>query len=344
MVEIGSEFSLSLLLEKQGMRLPSNTVDYTYTFSGRTAIETVLENEPHIKKVMMPSYCCDSMMEPFRRKGIVICFYDVFYEDGLQVNLHIDKDADAVLWCNYFGFHQEIPDMSEFISRGGIVIEDITHSFLSEKQYHPQSHYLVASVRKWEPVFCGGYCGSMKKPLKIKPEKIPPMEFLNLKKSAMTAKRDYLAGDAAIRKEDFLKDFADSNHWLGENYSGLAIDEESEKILNSVDSQKQRQIRRNNAKTLYDGLKNCSNIKLLFEEPKMDCPLFVPVILETEKRNRLRKKLIENQIYCPVHWPKSDMGCESNLYSMELSLICDQRYGEADMNRMVNIIKNFENK
>ena len=72
----------------------------------------------------------------------------------------------------------------------------------------------------------------------------------------------------------------------------------------------------------------------------MDCPIFVPIL--TTNREAIRKKLIENEIYCPIHWPKPNDKCESNLYELELSLICDQRYNEADMQRIVDVINNCD--
>ena len=84
---------------------------------------------------------------------------------------------------------------------------------------------------------------------------------------------------------------------------------------------------------LYDGLKDA--VEFVFLKEDMDCPLFVPII--TKKRNEIRQFLTDNKIYCPVHWPKP-AGCESNLYDTELSLICDQRYSEEDMKRLVEVL------
>ena len=76
----------------------------------------------------------------------------------------------------------------------------------------------------------------------------------------------------------------------------------------------------------------------MFDIENMDCPLFVPVIIKNGKRDVIRKKLVDNEIYCPVHWPHPDANCESNLYEMELSLVCDQRYGREDMQRIVDVL------
>ena len=65
-----------------------------------------------------------------------------------------------------------------------------------------------------------------------------------------------------------------------------------------------------------------------------------------EVEKELRKYLIDNAIYCPIHWPKSKFHNGINqraemLYSQELSLVCDQRYGSEDMNRIVECIRKY---
>lgn len=341
-MEIGSEFSYDEQLGYKNMDLPKEIKDYMFTFCGRTSIETILKNEPNIKKVMLPSYCCDSMIEPFRRKGIEVSFYDVNYKNGLQINLKLDEDIDAILWCNYFGFTVEMPNLKSFINSGGVIIEDITHSFYSKKPYNKQSHYLVASIRKWEAVLCGGFCATTIEKLKNKPC-IPPSEtFLEIKKRAMILKKQYLEEKIKIEKSEFLNLFSKSNSWLASNYSGLTIDQESLNILKHINYDKHIAQRRTNAKVLYEGLKGCKNIDFLFSEDKMACPLFVPILVKNGYRDRVRKLLIENDIYCPIHWPCPQAECKSNLYDTELSLICDHRYTEKDMLKIVEVIKKFE--
>lgn len=330
--EIGSEFHR--LIPDQGCGYPFKSHE-KIVFSGRTAIETVLNNTPDAKKAALPSYCCESMIIPFHKAGIEVDFYDVWYEDSLHTNIDIPLDIDILLWCNYFGFKTEMPDISYFKERGGIVIEDITHSFLSEQQYHSQSDYLVASLRKWEPIYCGGYCAATKGELQYIPDTEPSDDFIRLKHQAMNLKSEYLADHDELKKPEFLRMFGESNKWLAENYSGLAIDSWSREYLSTVDIPGQREIRRSNARVLYDGLKD--KVQFMFSEESMDCTLFVPIILR-EGRDRIRRGLTENSIYCPIHWPKPQY-CESNLYDMELSLICDQRYNEEDMMRIVKVLK-----
>jgi hypothetical protein len=315
--EIGSEFHRVAPDSGHGLIYPRPGA---LVFSGRTAIEAVLRKMPDVHTALIPSYCCDSMIIPFRDAGIDVSFYKVEWDDGLKVE--IEGTANILIWCNYFGFKNVMPGFD------GVVIEDITHSILSDAPSHPQSDYLVASLRKWEPINCGGYCSVEVDGM------APPEGFINLKTAAMEMKTEYLKEPQAEKKERFLQMFGESNHWLAEQYSGLLIDSYSQHYLQNVDPEKQRRIRRENARVLYEGLNG--RVQFMFPLNEMDCPLFVPILLQN--RDRVRAYLIQKEIYCPIHWPKPK-DCESNIYDMELSLICDQRYGIEDMERIISVIK-----
>ena len=314
--EIGSEYHRMPIESGHGLALPRPG---SFVFSGRTAMEAVLKQLPNAHTALLPSYCCDSMIGPFRVSGIKTDFYHVNWDDGIKIES--EDTADIILWCNYFGFKNKMPDMD------GVIIEDITHSMLSEVQCHQTSSYLVASLRKWMPINCGGYCS-----VEVEGTE-PPDEFISLKSSAMELKTEYLKDLDSLKKPRFLQMFADSNHWLAKHYSGLSIDSWSRMYLSSINIEKQRETRRQNAHVLYEGLK--SKVQFLFPEEDMDCPLFVPILLEN--RDNIRNHLTKNEIYCPVHWSKPER-CKSNIYDMELSLICDQRYGVEDMERIVSTL------
>lgn len=71
-------------------------------------------------------------------------------------------------------------------------------------------------------------------------------------------------------------------------------------------------------------------------------PVYIPEI-----RDSIRKELIENRIYCPVHWPapvQLDVAAREkseNIYNQIMSIPCDQRYKEQDMKRLVDIINSY---
>lgn len=319
--EIGSEFHFIRSDNSNGIEFPRNG---SLTFCGRTAIETVLKEIPKTKSAVLPSYCCDSMIEPFRRAGIKVDFFDVNFTNELKIDI-VNKSSDVLLWCNYFGFKNEMPNYD------GIIIEDITHSLFSKESHHLRSDYLVASIRKWLPIYCGGYCSVNSN------FTLPPQEFIAKKAEAMNLKCNYLNSLNEEEKIKFLSDFNSSNKWLAENYSNLNIDTYSKDYISSVDVVTIREKRRKNATVLYEGLKD--KVEFMFDKNQMDCPLFVPIILRKD-RDEIRKHLSANKIYCPIHWPRPKENCKSNIYDLELSLVCDQRYSEEDMERVVSILKN----
>ncbi len=334
-LEIGSEFHKMPFETGKGLIYPQ-TQDAAWCFSGRVALGTILKNLTGIRKAMLPSYCCESMIEPFLREGIELVFYDVNYQDGLQVQLDIPTDVDVLLWCNYFGFSVPMPDVIDFVKRGGIIIEDITHSLFSKQVYHANSHYLVASLRKWEPIYCGGYAASMQTHLNDEPSQIPNAHFIALKSEAMELKTQYLSDADEKKKNRFLQLFKESAQWFNIASSGsFAIDTYSQKFLSCIDMNRRREIRQKNAKVLYHGLQN--KVNFLFPQEAMDCPLFVPIFCPT-RFERINSQLKENKIYCPNHWPHPSVNCQSNLYNKEISLVCDQRYTTKDMERMVEVI------
>ncbi len=105
---------------------------------------------------------------------------------------------------------------------------------------------------------------------------------------------------------------------------GIDID----KIVNS---------RVENAKIIYEKLKNNMNIRFLIQDyNEKDGLLFVPIMLEHNLRDNLRKYLIEKKVYLPIHWPLEEK--INNIFERELSLICDQRYTKKQISEYIDLI------
>ena len=335
--EIGSEFEQPKE-DQSGNGIKFPVQDYILTLSGRTAIELALEGIKTARKALLPSYCCDSMIEPFRKANIQVEYYDVSFDGELSIHIDISDDIDILLWCNYFGFRQNMPDMSFFKDRGGIIIEDITHSFLSDTVFNQQSDYLVGSVRKWDAVVCGGFYAPLRKRDRVFRLDTPPEQYIEKRTTAMRLKAEYIAEEDESKKPVFLKMYSECNKWLSEYYSHMGIDDYSRRYLNKVNIGEYQAIRRENGEFLLHALEHMKGIYPLFPLEQMDCPLFIPLVVPAN-RNRIRDILTENGIYCPIHWPHPNASCKSNLYELELSLVCDHRYGIKDMQRMVSVLE-----
>ena len=95
------------------------------------------------------------------------------------------------------------------------------------------------------------------------PVRFPNEIFISQKKRAMQDKVAYLNGNQDIKKV-FLYDFAKSNEWFANSYEGVKIDSESRSYLENIRYFDDCKSRQENAKVLYDGIKNYADISFLF--------------------------------------------------------------------------------
>ena len=106
--EIGSEFWLQLEtygMQEQEMFFGEHSV--ACLLSGRTAVDFIIRDikaERSFQEVMLPSYCCESMIEPFIKNDIRVNFYKV---DFNYVNYEFQENCDAILLLDYFGYEDK---------------------------------------------------------------------------------------------------------------------------------------------------------------------------------------------------------------------------------------------
>ncbi|WP_270816073.1 sugar transferase [Hungatella effluvii] len=342
--EIGSYFWMNReLREEYGLSWLPAADDSTFTFSGRTAIDIALRDilsDHEVSKVYAPSYCCISMLQAFIDRDIKIEYYKVEINDkGFTYNLPTVEKGAVVLIMGYFcisteGAHNAIEELHK---QEVVVIEDITHSMFSKNGTSPYSDYLVASLRKWFPTPAGGWLGKRKGTLYVKPD-IDSNHAVEDKISAMKEKYAYLKGDIDS-KENFLLIQAKFDNDLIHVDRMLKLDDTSVDILQHVDVVEMVKARRGNAAKLMRGLSDLEGKVLSLSAMDLSActPLFYPIFMKNKDRDSLRKYLVNKGIYCPVHWPEV-IGAPSGVRENELSLICDQRYTENDMQVMTDCI------
>jgi len=336
MKEIGSEYwEIELDDIDNNLDFVKLGTDNKLLMSGRTAIDYVIndiENEEKI--VYMPNYCCKSMVQPFIDNKYTIEYYHV---DLLNNKYEIDLNFNCTIFfaMNYFGYNVSSMDdyIDNFKSRNIIVIEDVTHRFLCNKNHSKNSDYLICSLRKWFPIISGGLASKINGLFKNNIDNYTINDiFVEKKKNAMRLKKDYIQKNSFDNKDKYLQLFSEANHML-QDYKQRKIDDISINILKSINIEEIKRKRYENAKLIESKLKDNKHIKLIYKIKEGDAPLFIPIILK--ERNIIREKLIKNNIYCPIHWP-NDIKSDNNIFDMELSLICDQRYNICDIEKYIN--------
>ena len=98
-----------------------------------------------------------------------------------------------------------------------------------------------------------------------------------------------------------------------------------------------KQQRQTNAAQMVKGLDEIG-IKPMIPVSPDSVPLFVPIYLEN--RDDVRRRMFQHEVFCPVHWPLDGMSVKrgADMAKHELSLIVDQRYGEKDMDLMIDLM------
>ena len=328
--EIGSEFWDVPIVEERNTLFSESTQWY---LSGRSALQAIIKDIKDCHTVAMPSWCCDSMVKPFADAGMEVRFYPVYWRDGLI--REISLDSDVLFLADYFGYSASAaPDLTGY---KGIVIRDVTHSIFSAT--YLDADYYFGSLRKWCGVWTGGYAWT-KDGRRLSMVKSDDHGYTLLREKAMNLKNSYIHGRGVTDKR-YLSVFEEAENAL-DCIDIAPADDRDVLTAQKLDVEGIRKRRRENAEILRSAFSDW----LIFRDMKAtDCPMFVPVLVPDGKRDELRKFLIKNEIYCPVHWPvskyhKLDERTEY-IYQNELSLVCDQRYTDQDMNRMIETIRLF---
>lgn len=200
--------------------------------------------------------------------------------------------------------------------------------------------YCVCSLRKWFPVPDGGVLYSAKNKLPLKC--LEQNEWFSVRYKAMQLKTMYLTCKQ-IDKADFLAIFAESEKALDEQENIYRLSNISKKLLEKIDVKKMINARCRNAEYLNDYFRK-THIKNVSMGQNGQVPLFYTLLVQN--RDDIRKMLIDNKIYCPVHWPLyseiEKISSSTYINSHELSIPIDQRYSCNDMQHIVDISRKLE--
>ena len=333
MKEIGSEYWLiDSIGKKNNLEFLEMGKDRQFLMSGSTAIDYVLHDiKDNLKIAYMPDYCCESMVKPFIDNGYRIKYYGTdLINNKYQINFN--EKCSIFFAMSYFGY--ECSNMDEYIQefkrKSIITIEDITHRLFCKNNYCNKSDYVIASLRKWFPIYTGGIAINMNDEFSVDIKNyVVDEEVIKIKKNAMLLKRKYIEGKITD-KDSFLEQYGNANNLIT-NYKNKLMDEESINILKSLDIKKIINSRKNNVKKI-ENILNKNKIEMVYSITDNDCPIFVPIILNN--RDLIKKELIKNKIYCPVHWGNF-ANFNNDIYNVELSLICDQRYSTEDIEKYI---------
>ena len=314
MKSIGGYFSLELPYyeeyHKDALRL--NT--------GRNCLEYILRVRGY-KKVYIPYYTCDVVLEPIQKLAIPYEYYHVNIHLELAQEIQL-REGEALLYTNYYGLKQRYTERLAH-QYGNRIIVDNTQAFYAKPIAGIDTFY---TCRKFFGVPDGAYLYS---------DQMLAMDLvqdLSYERMASLTKRIDLSPEAGYQN------FRDvSNALVGQPIKRMS--KLTQRMMQGIDYEAAAQRRRANYQMLQEALGQENNVELPMEDDAV--PMVYPYLVPVKG---LREKLIENKVFVARYWPnvlewttKNDM--EYLLAYQMQPLPVDQRYGEEDMERIIEIVK-----
>lgn len=315
MEPIGGYFSLELPLHGiyHSRALVLNT--------GRNCLEYILRVRKY-RKVFIPYYTCDVLLEPFEKLGVAYEYYHI--NETLEIADQIVlQQGEALLCTNYFGLKQRYIEQLATQYRQQLIVDN-TQAFYAKPIEGIDTFY---TCRKFFGVPDGAYLyidktldGELDQDVSWE-----RMSFLN--------KRIDLGAEAGYA------DFKElSRSLVGQPVKRMS--KLTERMMRSIDYQTIAQQRRDNYHYLQEHLASSNLLQLKMDDDAV--PMVYPYFAE---ENGLREKLIENKVFVARYWPNvlewtPSGSFESKLTTQVQHLPVDQRYDRNEMKRIIEIIEN----
>lgn len=324
-VEIGGYFGLDLPQHSDAF---PNAIKLQ---SGRAALHAALECAG-IKRVMLPAYICDSVIQAVVDAGAVVETYrldDSLYPNALQDSL---PEKCALLYVNYFGLcAANVTRLLQVIPSNQLIIDNSQALFA-----HPTNALAtIYSPRKFVGVPDGGLLVTSGLEINV------PVD----EDGGSLARMRHLLLRMAYTAQDGYTDYLESEKSL-KNTQPLRMSRLTKRILASVDMTMVKRRRRENYLALSTSLGKYNNIK--WELDSEAVPLCYPLVVRHDV-HQLKRNFVGKGIYIPTYWPDAKPrvsdGIEHRLTNCCLAVPCDQRYSLDQMSYLADeIVSGLDNK
>lgn len=290
--------------------------------NGRNALAAILQSLKPIDLIWLPYYTCEVVLEPINKLGIKYKFYHI--DNNFEIKeIPSLKNNEYLLYTNYFGIKDYYVDTLVNIYKDKLIVDNAQALF-----YKPSNESSFAySPRKFVGVPDGGiafFSHSFSEEIKERDFSYERCAHL-LKRIDVSAQGGY---------NDFRK--------AAESLKDIPIRAMSVltyRLLCSIDFEKIKKRRRSNFEILHHHLGEKNKLKI----PKMtsfECPMVYPFLSDIIS---LKQRLIENKVYVATYWPNVLEWCEKSAWEYNLAdgtcfLPIDQRYGEIEMERIIELI------
>lgn len=286
--------------------------------TGRNCLEYILRARAY-KKIYLPEYSCDAVMEPILKLGLEYEKYSINMQLEPDQLIYPEKD-EAFLVINYFGLKGRYVNF--LTRRMHNLIVDNSQAFF---ELPVQGFDTFYSARKFFGVSDGAYLST---------DSAPYMDF---KQEVSWKRSEHLLRRLENGPNDGYPAFKRNEEYLCGQEIKLMSDL-TYRILSSIDYAAVKSRRNRNFQYLHLKLKGYNGLSI--NDTDIDGPMVYPFYVEHDD---LRKELMLQEIYTASYWPSVTQNVESDKLEYKLAkyliaLPVDQRYGLLDMDRVCKLI------
>ena len=307
------------------LELKFSNVESYFTDSGRSSLRFFLRTSINKnKKYLLPDFFCEVIERIFIDENIEYSFYKIDNKLLFDERELLNKDFDVLYVINYFGMQTSIESS---VLKNKIIIEDnvFFHNFENVLKY--KHWFAFNSFRKVSQLSGGSL---IKTNLDLDEDLISNKNapFVKVKNVAKNIKYEYL-NNTLFTEQEYLDKLKEAEDDLDKQKNIFNIDNGLISNLISMDINIQQIIRKRRFEILYSLFpQECINKKPSY---------YSFFILLVKNRNKLREKLMRDNIYLPIHWPKSSVSNE--LYNKIISIPLFEIYTKQEFLYLIEKIK-----
>ena len=285
---------------------------------GRNCLALLIEIRS-IKKILLPKFICKSIIDICKKNKVEIKFYSID-KRFLPYNVFPAED-EWLYFINYYGQidNQQIALLKSKYKK---IIVDQTHAYFQMPVEDIDTFY---TCRKFLGVPDGAFLYT-----DCKKENVYPLD-------ESYRRIGFLVGRFERAAEEFYGEYTENEHYF-DNEPIKKMSKLTKNLLQGIDYARVCMTRTDNYAYLYDKLEKLNLLHIKKVRGAFMYPLYI------ENAPCIRKKLQEQKIYVPMLWPNIGEICNKDEWEYGLSqnilpLPCDQRYGESEMEYIVEQIR-----
>lgn len=290
--------------------------------TARNCLEYILEAKGY-KKVFMPYYTCDVLLQPIAKLKIECEFYNI--DENLEPIFDFTRvEANmGFLYTNYYGLKDQY--IKSIAAQCANLIVDNAQAFFAKPLAGVPTFY---SARKFFGVPDGAYLYT-----DVTRTTAIEQDYSHTRCAHLIERIDLSAEQAYVT-------FGQNEHVL-DTLPLRTMSTLTHALLNAIDYESVKSKRLANFQYLHNKLHSINQFSATLDQDSV--PLSYPLLVHNKVG--LRTLLIQHKVYTPTYWPNVLTWCKEGDIEFELTqqlihLPIDQRVSCAELDFMVDIILN----